>query len=60
MMTALIKNTINLIWGNHRNERVTQVSNQLEQDKVVTQVVWETYLSLFFTFFDRTLFDLTF
>ena len=60
-MTVLIENTINLIWGNHRNERVTRVSNQLVQDKMVTQVsLGNLLISLFFTLFDGTLFDLTF
>ena len=60
-MTVLIKNTINLIWGNHRNERVTQVSNQLEGDKAVTQVsLGNLLVSLFFTLFDETLFDTAF
>ena len=41
--------------------RVTQVSNQLEQDKVVTQVsLGNLFISLLFTLFDGTLFDLTF
>ena len=60
-MAVLIRNTINLIAGNHRNERVTQVSNQLVQDKTVTQVsLGNLLISLLFTLFDGTLFDSTF
>ena len=60
-MIVLIKNTINLIWRNSRNERVTRVGKQLEQDKAVTQVsLGNLLISLFFALFDRTLFDLTF
>ena len=57
-MIVLIKNTIKLIWRNHRNERVTQVSNQLEQDKAVTRVgSGNLLISLFLALFDGTLFD---
>ena len=42
----------------YRNERVTQVGNQLKQEKRVT---WETFgdllISLFLVLLDRTLFD---
>ena len=59
MMIVLIKkNTIKLIWRNHRNERVTRVGNQLEQDKVVTWVgSGDLLVSLFLPLFDGTLFD---
>ena len=47
--------------GSHRNERVTQVGNQLKQEKEVT---WESLgdllISLFLALFDGTLFDSTF
>ena len=41
--------------------RVTQVGNQLEQDKAVTQVsLGNLLVSLSFALFDGTLFDSTF
>ena len=44
-----------------RNEKVTQVGNQLKREKTVTrETSGDLLVSLFLALFDRTLFDSTF